>query len=201
VSTDAKSKTLVVTPKAMLSYPHLDVPQKGQKPTDKDKYSATFVFDDGTDLSALEAAALAAAEEKWPGKAREMFRTGALRSPFRKDAEAKGYKPGSVFVNTRSERKPGLVYLHAGSEKDAQGRALPARIPEDKVREDLYPGCFVRAQLRAFAYDSNGNKGVSFALNNIQKLADGERIDGRQDATEAFDADLSAAPAGLEGLI
>lgn len=198
---DTKNATLVVTPKAMLSYPHLDKPQAGQKPGDKAKYSATFVFPEGTDLAALQAAAIAAAEEKWPGKSAEMFRTSALKSPFRKDAEAKGYAPGSVFINTRSERKPGLVYLHAGTEKDAQGKPLPARIPEDKVRDDLYPGAQVRAQLRAFPYDTSGNKGVSFALNNIQKLADGERIDGRQDATDAFDADLAATPASLDGLI
>jgi hypothetical protein len=28
-------------------------------------------------------------------------------------------------------------------------------------------------------YDTNGNKGVSFGLNNLQKIAEGERIDGR----------------------
>lgn len=195
------ARTLVVTPKATLSYPHLDVPQAGQKPGDKAKYSATLIFPDGADLAPLAAAVLAAAEEKYGAKAAEMLRTGALKSPFRKDAEAKGYAPGSVFINTRSERKPGLVYLHAGAEKSTDGKLLPARIPEDKVKEDLYPGCFVRAQLRAFAYDTSGNKGVSFALNNVQKLGDGERIDDRQDATQAFDADLSAAPAGLDGLI
>lgn len=195
------NKTLVVTPKAILSYPHLDKPQAGKKSTDKAKYSAALVFPEGSDLSALQAAVIAAAEEKFGTKGVEMLRTGALRSPFRKDAEAKGYKPGSVFINTRSERKPGLVYLHAGSEKDANGKPLPARIPDDKVRDDLYPGCFVRAQLRAFYYDSEGNKGISFALNNVQKLGDGERIDGRQDATDVFEADLSAAPASLDGLI
>lgn len=195
------NKTLVVTPKAMLSYPHLDQPQAGNQPGAKAKYSATFVFPEGSDLSTLVAAVLAAAEDKYPGKGAEMLRTGALKSPFRKDAEAKGYPAGSVFVNTRSDRKPGLVYLHAGSEKSADGKPLPARVPEDKVKDEFYPGCFVRGQLRAFAYDSNGNKGVSFALNNVQKLGDGDRIDGRQDATDAFDADLSAAPAGLEGLV
>jgi hypothetical protein len=59
----------------------------------------------------------------------------------------------------------------------------------------------VRAQLRAFSYDSNGNKGVSFALNNIQKLGDGERLDNRQAATDAFEADLSAAPADISALL
>lgn len=195
------ARTLVVTPKAILSYPHLDQPQAGKKPSDKAKYSATFVFPDGADLSALQAAVMVAAEEKWGSKAAEMFRTGSLKSPFRKDAEAKGYKPGSIFINTRSERKPGLVYLHAGTEKGADGKPLPARIPDAEVKDALYPGALVRAQLRAFPYDTDGNRGVSFALNNVQKLGEGERIDGRQDATEAFDADLSAAPASLDGLI
>lgn len=189
------AKTLVVTPRAMLSYPHLDVPQAGNQLGAKAKYSAAFVFPEGTDLAALEAAVFAAAEEKYPGKGAEMLMKGILKSPFRKDAEAKGYPAGSIFLNTRSDRKPGTVYLHAGPDKK------PAVMPDDKIKDELYPGCYVRAQLRAFAYDSNGNKGVSFALNNVQKLADGERIDGRQDATEAFDADLSAAPADLAGLV
>lgn len=187
---------LVITPKAMLSYPHLDVPQQPQKgQAGKAKYSATLVFAPGTDITALQEAVAAAGEEKWPGKSKEMFRIGALRSPFRKDAEAKGYPAGSIFLNVRSEQKPGAVYLHAGADNK------PAIIADEKIKEELYPGAFVRAQIRAFPYDSNGNKGVSFALNNIQKMGDGERLDNRQAATDAFEADLSAAPADLSKLL
>jgi hypothetical protein len=186
---------LVITPKATLSYPHLDQPQKPQKPTDKPKYSATFVFAPGTDLSSLEKAVMAAGEEKWPGKFAEMVRIQAVRLPFRKDAEAKGYPAGSIFVNTRSEQKPGAVYSHA-----APGSDKPATIPDDKIREELYPGAQVLGQIRAFSYDNSGNRGVSFALNNIQKIGDGERLDNRQAATEAFAADLNAAPANLAKL-
>lgn len=192
----SKDTLLVVTPKAILSYPHLDVPQAPQKgQAGKAKYSATLVFPEGTDLSALQAAVMQAGEEKWPGKFAEMLRVGAARSPFRKDAEAKGYAPGSIFINVRSEQKPGVVYLHAGADKK------PAVVPDAKIKEDLYPGVAARAQVRAFAYDSNGNKGVSFALNNIQKLADGDRLDNRQAATDAFEADLSAAPADISALL
>lgn len=186
---------LVITPKALLSYPHLDVPQKGKAATDKSKYSATLVFAPGEDLKALQAAVLAAGEEKWPGKFAEMVRVQAVRIPFRKDAEAKGYAPGSIFINVRSEQKPGVVFLHAGEDNK------PALVPDDKIKEVMYPGSFVRAQIRAFPYDSNGNKGVSFALNNVQKLGDGPRLDNRVAATDAFEADLTATPAGLEGLI
>lgn len=189
---------LVITPAATLSYPHLDQPQQPQKgSTQKAKYSATLVFAPGTDLSVLEAAVMAAGEEKWPGKFAEMVRIGAVRIPFRKDAEAKGYAPGAIFTNARSEQKPGVVYRHAGADNK------PAIVPDDKIREVAYPGEQVRAQLRAFAYDSNGNRGVSFALNNVQIMGNGtaERLDNRQKATDAFDADLNAAPASLKGLI
>jgi hypothetical protein len=189
------SDNKVVTPKAMLSYPHLDKPQPKRKATDKSKFSAAFVFAPGTDLSGMEAAAIAAAEERWGSKAKDMLKKGSLRSPFRKDAESKGYEEGSTFINARSDYKPGLVYLHAepGTEK-------PALVPEDKVREVFYPGAIVRAQLSAFAYDTDGNRGVSFGLNHVQKIAEGERIDGRQDPDEVFDADLSVVPAELADL-
>lgn len=190
-----KDTLLVITPKATLSYPHLDAPQKSKQEGGKDKYSATLVFAPGTDLKELQAAVMAAGEEKWPGKFQKMATTGAARLPFRKDAEAKGYPEGSVFINTRSDRKPGAVYLHAGEDNK------PAKVADEDIREVFYPGAQVRAQIRAFAYDSNGNKGVSFALNNIQKLGEGDRLDNRQDASDAFEADLNAAPASLEGLI
>ena len=46
----------------------------------------------------------------------------------------------------------------------------------------------MRASLRPFTYDTNGSKGVSFALQNLQKLRDGERIDGRLRPEDEFEA-------------
>ena len=193
MATDALT---LVTPKATLSFPHFDQPQQPQPGSGgKAKYSGVFVFAAGTDLAPLKAAVMAAAEAKWPGKAAAMFKSNALRSPFRTDGESKGYAEGSTFISARSEQKPGLVYLHAGADNK------PARVADADVREVFYPGAQVRAQLRAFAYDSNGNKGVSFALNNVQKLGDGPRLDNRQDAVDAFEADLSATPADLADLL
>lgn len=190
------SDTKVMTPKAILSYPHLDEPQPGQN-GGKAKYSCTLIFPAGTDLSALEAAATAAAYAKFGAKAKAMLQSGVLTlrggkgATIRTDSAAKGYPEGSVFVNVRTERQPGMVYLWA----DASGR--PAPIPQEKIVDDLYPGAFVRASINAFGYDNSGNKGVSFALNNIQKLGDGPRLDGRAAAQDEFEADLNAAPADL----
>lgn len=196
MSDTSKAATKVVTPVGTLSYPHLHAPQLPRDGKGKAKYSATIVFAPGTDLSALEKAAIAAAEAKWPGKSAEMLRIGSLRSPFRKDALAKGYPDGSVFINIRTEQAPGIVYSYK-----ATGSDKPAVMPQEKIREEMYPGAQVRASIAAFAYDSNGNKGISFALNNMQKVADGERLDGRANADDEFTADLSAAPADISGLL
>jgi len=178
----------VITPQAILSYPHLFEPQAvdGGDP----KYSVALVFTADADLSELKQAAIATAREKWGDKADDMIRNGTLRMPFRNDVESKGYDEvdGVVFINARSNRKPGVV----SSAADPQtGKPMPLDNPEE-----LYAGCFVRASLRAFAYDKSGNKGVSFALNNVQKLGDSEvRLDSRVAAVDEFDAEQTAADA------
>ena len=57
------------------------------------------------------------------------------------------------------------------------GTTKPAKVEPEKIKDVFYAGAIVRAQLSAFPYDTDGNKGVSFGLNNIQKLAEGEEID------------------------
>lgn len=200
-----QASTKVITPKAMLSYPHLDVAQAAQE-GQKAKFSCALVFAPGSDLKALNAAVIAAATTKFgatitlPGGVTmpvvEALQKGILKSPFRRDVEVKGYATGSIFTNVRSEQRPGAVYSHPGPDG-----VHPAEIPIAKIKEDLYAGCFVRASLTAFGYDTSGNKGVGLALNNIQKLADGERIDGRIKAENEFDADLSQAPADLASIV
>lgn len=198
----------LITPTALLSYPWLDKPQplaKDAKPGTKEKYSATLIFPAGTDINALRKAALAVAEAKWPGKVQEMIEASkksiaaggpmTFRLPFRSDAKP-GYPDGCTFINCRGNTAPGLVYAHA-----APGKTTPEPVPADKVKEVFYPGAKVRGSVTAFAYDNSGNKGISFGLNNLQKVAEGERMDSRVAAEDEFTADLSAAPADLASLI
>lgn len=183
----------VITPPAVASYPHLDLPQAPMNGQGNPKYSVSLVFAKGTDLSALQAAALEAAVDKWGAGAAGKLKSGALKSPFRLDAEAKGYPEGSIFINVRSEQKPGTVYLYPGADNK------PAIVPDDKVKETFYAGATVRASITAFAYDRPESKGVSFGLNNIQ-LIDGTtpRLDGRAKAEDEFEADASMKPASLD---
>lgn len=56
------------------------------------------------------------------------------------------------------------------------------------MTEKIYSGDYIRADLGAFWFETQGNKGVSFGINNVMFLERGERIDGRQDAADAFAA-------------
>ena len=53
--------------------------------------------------------------------------------------------------------------------RDSHGKPIldPARV---------YAGIWCRAEVNLFSYDTDGNRGVSFGLNNFQRLADGRRL-------------------------
>ena len=172
----------IITPKAILSYPRLFAPE-AQNEGDTPKYSCALVFEDGTDLKSLKQAAVEAARERFGDKADNMIKGGKLRMPVRTDSVEKGYPEGSTFMNVRTTKKPGIVSIYPGPD----GKPLP--IADE---DEMYPGCVVRASLACYAYDTNGNRGVSFALNNLQKVAEGERLDGRAKAEDEFDADMDA---------
>lgn len=168
----------VITPEARLSFPHLFTPRPGPSGGEP-KYSCALIFEEGTDTKPFEAAIIAAAKEKWGDNAIPMIKAGKLRLPIRTDWEDKGYPENSFFINCSSKEQPGLVYPFADPLTNQ-----PQVIEDPK---ELYPGCYVRASLRAFPYDAGGNKGVSFGLNNIQKIRDGDRLDNRVSAVNEFD--------------
>lgn len=167
---DTKTKGLL-TPEATLSYPWLFTPQEGLDGGEP-KYSASFIFDEeaqGTpEYEALRQAAAAVIREKWGAKPPKN-----LRNPFRDDGEEKGYPEGSTFIGARTKHAPGVVAWNLAPITD---------------ESEIYPGAIVRAQVSVFAYDVSGNRGVSFALDNVQKLRDGDRLDGRIAAKNAFTA-------------
>ena len=70
-------------------------------------------------------------------------------------------------------------------------KAQPGIVDRDKMpvldASEVYSGCFVRVALGAFAYNNSGNKGISFGLNHVQKLRDGEPLGGITRAEDEFD--------------
>ena len=159
----------VITPIARLSYPYLFHKSEGMN-GGEGKYQCELIFDSGDDLSDLKRAANEAARDKWGDKVPKN-----LRTPFRQgdeDREGKDGYDGSVFIGARTKDKPGVV-------------VGPNREPCTE-ESDVYGGCWVKASVTAFAYDQAGNKGVSFALNNVWKIRDGEPFGSRRNAGEEF---------------
>jgi hypothetical protein len=206
-----KSGPSIVTPVATVSFPWFDKPQPSDKPGGVAKYSAAFVFAPGENLAALEKAALDVAVAQLgpqitvkvpvtpatPTGERviptaEAFAKGLFHTPFRRDGELKGYPEGSVFINARSNNKPGFVYNYADP---ATGK--PAKVPAELIASVFYPGAKVRAAINPYWFDNSGKKGVTFGLNNVQFIADGERLDNRKKAEDEFTAELAESPADL----
>jgi hypothetical protein len=199
----------VITSEATLSFPNLIVPRAGQKPGSKAKYSASVVFypeqlatpAGKATIAAINAAVLAVATAKFGATGAEMIKKGKLNTPLRDDAEAKDYPEGSLFLNARSEQKPACVFAYADSESVAAGKPKPKKMTDEEIKKEMYAGAKVRVSFTAFYYDVEGNKGIGVGLNNLQKVGEGTRIDGRKAAEDEFDVDLSAAPADISSIV
>ena len=161
----SKNQTKILTPTFRVSFPQIFEPGEFNG---KETYSLTMLFDKSADLSELKAAVKKAAEEKWGKKM-----PANLRNPIRDGAEKShldGYD-GCMFIRASSKTKPGLV------DQNCVEIINPS---------DFYAGSLARATVVAFAYDQAGNKGVSFLLSNIQKVADGESFSSRGRASDDF---------------
>jgi hypothetical protein len=172
----------VLTPEFRVSFPQVFTPKSFNG--SKEKYSIVMLFDKKTvDIQALKKAAHVAIVERW-GADKKKWPDG-LKLPFKdgdKKADMVGYE-GTTVVSASSNQKPSVV----GGRKGPDGR-----FPEiTEASGDFYAGCYARATLVAFAYPKEGVKGISpgvaFAIQNIQKLRDGEQFSGRKKAEDEFD--------------
>ncbi len=82
-----------------------------------------------------------------------------------------GYK-GMMFFNSSNERRPQCV----------DRNVAPITDPDD-----LYSGCYCRVMINFYAFNREGNKGIGASLGNVQKIRDGEPLDGRTNAEDDFD--------------
>ncbi len=143
-----------------------------------EKYSVSLLIskDDKATLAKIKAAINEAVEEgissKWGGK-----KPANLKLPLRDgdvDREDDPAYAGCYFINANSTQKPGVV------DKD---------LIEILDADELYSGCYGRASINFYPFAVSGNKGIGVGLNNLQKLADGERLGGGRTSAENDFAD------------
>lgn len=173
------SSTKVITGKVRLSYVNVFTPT-AMNDNDEPKYNLCILIskDDTATLDKIKKAIEAA---KIEGKAKLADKNGRIpnniKLPLRDGDEDRPDEPaceGMFFINCSSKRKPGIVDLDLNPILD---------------QEELYSGCYGRVSINFYAFNTNGNKGIAVGLNNIQKLAEGERLAGGSSADEDFGGD------------
>ena len=162
----------VVTGKVRFSYPNVFEAKSvnGSAP----KYSVSLIIpkSDKKTLAKIKAAIETVKKEgvhKWGGKI-----PANLRMPLRDGDVDRADDPAyadSYFINVNSNTKPGIVDEDLNPIMD---------------QSEFYAGCYGRASIVFFAYNTNGSRGISAALQNLQKLEDGEPLGGKSRPEDDF---------------
>lgn len=168
----------MLTGKFRASYVHVFEPQAPQGGGDP-KYSITMLIpkNDTATLNMIQAEINRALQEgqakvfngQMPARPKLPIYDGdgvrANGEPFGEECK------GCMVITASSKIKPSVVDLNIQQIIDPNA---------------FYSGCYARASINFFAYNQSGNKGVGCALNNVQKVEDGEPLSGRATADEDF---------------
>jgi len=145
----------------------------------KGKYGVCIVMDKGSKQHKQVETAIEAARKRGieSGKFTDaQTRSSAFKKCLRDGDEevAAGERPewykGKVFFNANNQNQPGIVGPDAKPLMDASR---------------LYSGCYCHVDVGFFPFN-NESKGIGAGFNNIMLVKEGERLDGRVAAEEAF---------------
>lgn len=170
----------IVTPKGRVLWNSLFEVRKNKD--GKGKHEFNLAVPKGADMKVMHDAALEAGKAKFP----KLFAASAgkwpssVKSPFKKSDTNDKLADIAVefpsFFAARSKDKPGVV--------GPNGKA------EGIEPEQVYAGRWARATVDVYAYEFEGNKGVTFGLKNVQLLDNDEELvigGGRVSAESEFE--------------
>ena len=168
-----EKSTKVITGKVRMMYVNVFKPTSMEE-GGKEKYNVALAIPktDTKTIAAIESAIEAAFEngkEKFGNKKLSQIKTPLKDGDIDRPDDANF--EGCMFLNANSVRKPGVV------DADLQPIIDPG---------EFYSGCYGRASINFYAFSVPTNKGIACGLNNLQKLADGERLEGGTSPEEDF---------------
>ena len=162
-------KTQITTGRVRFSYVNAFEPREDNSGVEK--YSVTLLIPktDKHTLAKIDSAIAAAKEAykaKKTGKKMPANMPCTLHDGDGLKDSGEEYGPeckGCMVINVSSKRKPVVVY------SDKTPMTDPA---------ELYSGCYGRAVINFYVYDTAGRIGVTAGLNGLMKLSDGEPLAG-----------------------
>lgn len=163
----------VVTGIVRFSYTHIWEPASIDEDAKK-AFSTNIIIpkSDKDTIKAIKKAIDAAAEAgkaKLGGKIPTNLKT-PLRDGDEERPDDETYQD-AYFINAKTYSRPGVVDRNAKPILD---------------QEEFYAGCYGRASITFYAFNTSGNKGIAAGLNNVMKTKDGERLGGRVSAEQDF---------------
>ena len=188
----AINETKVITGKVRLSYCHVFEPYANSNSDGDAKYSTVLLIPKadksksaklggvkGTPMTTIAAIRRAQEVAKENGKSTKFNGTipknlqltlhdGDEEADLERNPEYEGH----WYMTVSSKTKPGIVARDLEPITDST---------------EVYSGCYVKASINAYPYNFNGKKGVTFGLNHIQKISDGDPLGGRSRADDDFD--------------
>lgn len=179
--------TKVVTEPVRLAFVHLFEPYAHNPDQDK-MFSATLIIPkaDKVTLRKIKEAQQTALAKKWPAKVPPGVKSTLRDGDTEIDLERYPEFAGCFYMNVRSKTQPGIVDRQVQPILDST---------------EVYSGCWARVSINAFAFDTSGNKGVSFGLNHVQKIKDGDFLGGRSRPEDDFTAEVLSGDDDFTSLV
>ena len=151
------------------------------KPGDIPMHSAALLIPKGSALhKKVEAAAIAALDEKFPGKGAAIRKQieGNANKCCIQDGDSTAYDgyEGHIAVRAKNKVRPTVIDRDTSPLTQSDGKP--------------YSGCYVNASIEFFGYDNTG-KGLSATLRGVQFLKDGDAFGGSRPADASEFSDVS----------
>ena len=168
---------------SVVRFSYLNAFEAKPNPSGDLKFSTSILIpkEDKAGIKVIQAAINEAVQKGLDSNKFTKAQVSGLRLPLRDgdqefDSGNRGAEyQGCFFLNSSSVNKPGVVKAQAG------GPPVPIFDPDE-----FFSGCYGRADINFFPYNQAGNRGIGVGLNNLMLVMEGERLDGRQKAEDAF---------------
>lgn len=157
------------TPMGRIAYPYAFEKAKSLDPDKEGKYEVTLYIPKSENIDALLSEVNRVGKEAFGTK---YVAQDKLKHPPIKDGDEKGGDHPAFnhwIVRGKSNSKPAVVKGDLSALTDA---------------DDLYGGCFGKLNLTPASYQIPSGWGITFYLNAVQKVKDGERFAGSSTSPE-----------------
>jgi hypothetical protein len=173
--------TRLTVKKARLSFPYLFIPRPAAQEGQEAKYQCMLLIDK-KDKATIKALREAEAEAREIGKTTKFGgKIPANLATILKDGDEDG------TAEDYPERT-GMLYMTVSSNQKFKPGVVDKGLQEIIDQSEVYSGVYANVSVTAYPYNTNGNKGVTFGLNNVQILGYGDSLAGGVKAADEFEA-------------